>query len=247
MSKNVKLITPEWPAPVNIIAGTSTRLGGVSEAPYDSLNLGSNTGDDINAVQQNRQHVQKTLNLPNEPCWLNQVHGNTAVQIDATYQATDADASYTHQANIVCTVLTADCLPILVCNQTGTEIAAIHAGWRSLASGVIENTLAKFSTPPEQLLTWFGPCISAAVYEVGKEVYTNFVVENPEAQKAFTPTRQNHWLANLPLLAEQRLQTLGIEHIYHSHLCTLQDETQFFSYRRDGRTGRMASFICILD
>lgn len=243
MSKNVKLIQPNWPAPTNISAGTTTRLGGVSKAPYDSLNLGSNTGDDIDAIRQNREHFQQVLSLPNEPYWLNQVHGNTAISIDANYQATNADASYTNQPGVICTVLTADCLPILVCNQAGTEIAAIHAGWRSLASGIIENTIAKFAAPPEQLLTWLGPCISAQVYEIGEEVYTSFVETNPETKKAFIPTREHHWLANLPLLAEQRLHALGIEQIYHSNLCTLQDETQFFSYRRDCETGRMASFI----
>ena len=181
--------------------------------------------------------------MPGEPCWLNQVHGNNAIHIDGGYQTTDADASYTQQSNVICTVLTADCLPILVCDHSGTEIAAIHAGWRSLASGIIENTLAKFSAAPDHLLVWLGPCISAAVYEVSGEVYTQFVSQHPAAKEAFIPTRKQHWLANLPLLAEQRLHALGLKQIYRSTLCTFQDEEQFFSYRRDGATGRMASFI----
>lgn len=236
-------ITPNWPTTKAIVAGTSTRLGGVSKAPYDSFNLGSNSGDDLQDVAQNRQQLQERLQLPSEPCWLNQVHGNSAISIDTHYETTDADASYTNTPNIVCTVLTADCLPILVCNQAGNEVAAIHAGWRSLASGIIENTIQHFNSPNEELLTWLGPCISADAYEVGTEVYDNFTDQNQEAQNAFTSTRKNHWLANLPLLAEQRLQALGILQIYHSNLCTYQDPQNFYSYRRTNPTGRMASLI----
>lgn len=236
-----KIIEANWQAPENIVAFTTTRLGGVSAKPYDSFNLAKHCGDEHDNVVQNRSLLAAQHGLPSEPYWLNQVHGNTVITADHDHKIYDADASYSQQPDVVCAVLTADCLPILVCNQEGNEIAAIHAGWRSLANGVIENTIANFQS--KHLLAWLGPCISKDAYEIGTEVFQHFTSQSTEAELAFTATRKNHWLADLPLLATQRLQSLGVNDISYSQLCTLQQDDLFYSYRRDGNTGRMASLI----
>jgi YfiH family protein len=241
----MKIITPNWPAPSNIHAFTTTRQGGYSLSPYDSFNLGDHVGDDEQAVQKNRNLLKVVQALPNEPAWLSQYHSTRAVRIDDAYQICSADASYTTEINKVCVVLTADCLPLLVCNQEGSEIAAIHAGWRGLADGVIESTIEKLLSDSKDLLVWLGPAASGAVYEVGSEVRDLFLQEDSKAETGFTETKPNRYLMDIYHLARQRLYNLGINAIYGGEHCTISQEALFYSYRRDGATGRMASLIWI--
>jgi YfiH family protein len=244
MTKALTCIIPNWPAPDNIVAFSTTRQGGVSEIPFASLNLGNSAGDTPEAVQENRRRLQEQLALPQAPNWLSQIHSNVSLKITADYQLSEADASLTRLPNTVCAIMTADCLPILICNEQGDEVAAIHAGWRSLAGGVIENTIEQLRSSSETLLAWLGPAIGPAVYEVGSEVRQAFVDLKPEATDAFVAsTNDNKWLADLNMLAKQRLQRLGIQHIYGGDYCTYSNPERFFSYRRDGQTGRQTSLI----
>jgi YfiH family protein len=239
----MKIIKPNWPAPGNIQAFTTTRQGGYSLAPYDGFNLAMHVGDEEARVQKNRALLKKEYNLPEEPAWLSQCHSTQAVLINDPYELCEADASYTHQNRKVCAVLTADCLPILVCNQAGTEIAAIHAGWRGLADGVIEATLKKLESAPGTLLVWLGPCASKAAYEVSSEVRDFFLKHNPAAESGFTLTTPDHYLVDLTHLARQRLNDLDVSGIYGGEYCTISQPDLFYSYRREGVTGRMASLI----
>lgn len=239
----IEIITPNWSAPSNVVAFTTTRLGGISPAPYTSLNLGINTQDSDSHIAQNVQQLCQQFNLPETPNWLAQVHKADVIEITEHYQRQQADASFTRQPHKICTVLTADCLPILICNQQGTEIAAIHAGWRSLAQGVIENTLARLESPANELIAWLGPAISADVYEVGKDVKAAFVDQYPEDKNAFTPNAHGKYLMDLKQLATRRLKRAGVNAITHSEHCTFSDPETFYSYRRDGETGRIATLI----
>lgn len=235
----------DWPAPAGIYAGTSRRCGGVSTGPYASLNLALHVGDRADAVLENRCR----LGLPAEPLWLNQIHGDTVVdagQFSATHNRagkTEADAAYTTQAGVICAVLTADCLPILFCDQEGTRVAAAHAGWRGLAGGIIERTVDALKLPGEELLAWLGPAIGPRAYEVGREVRDAFVQHNDAAAGAFTSSRPGHWWMDMYRLARQRLQHCGVRTISGGDHCTWQEADNFYSYRRDGVTGRMASVI----
>lgn len=219
----------------------TTRRGGASLPPYDSLNLGDHVGDDPLLVSHNRQQFSAVL--PSEPVWLKQVHGTTV--IDAAHAACvpAADASFSRQAQAVCVVMTADCLPILLCDEEGTVVAAIHAGWRGLCDGVIEATVAAMKVAGESIMAWLGPAISQAAFEVGDEVRNAFTAHDPQAQLAFSPAADGKWMADIYWLACQRLQTLGITQIYGGNLCTYRDKERFFSYRRDGVTGRMATLV----
>ncbi len=237
----------DWPAPAGIYAGTSRRRGGVSTGSYASLNLALHVGDLPEAVLENRRR----LGLPAEPLWLNQIHGDTVVDAGA-FSATknpagkiEADAAYTTQAGVICAVLTADCLPILFCDRRATCVAAAHAGWRGLAGGIIERTVAALKVPGEELLAWLGPAIGPRAYEVGGEVRDAFVQHNDEADSAFTSSRAGHWWMDMYQLARQRLQQCGVRAISGGDHCTWQEADDFYSYRRDGVTGRMASVIWI--
>lgn len=241
------MITPNWPAPPQVKAYTTTRHGGVSHPPYDSFNLAEHVGDDAQAIANNRAILAETLKLPTEPIWLNQVHGTQAIAAQPTYFNCSADATYTNQLGQVCVVLTADCLPVLVCDRHGTTVAAAHAGWRGLAAGILEATLQHFQVPAQDILVWLGPAIGPQVFEVGDEVRTTFIQVLPSAQSAFTPSRPGHWLANLYHLAQQRLSQQGVTHIYGGDFCTYTDPERFYSYRRDKVTGRMASLIWLRD
>jgi YfiH family protein len=246
-SINSMFITPTWPAPKNIHAYTTLRHGGLSEKPYDCFNLAQHVGDQPEHVQANRQLLKKELNLLIEPIWLQQTHSTIAVKATPENREMEADASYTNQAHHTCVVLTADCLPLLVCNRDGTHIAAIHAGWRGLLNGVIESTLHALSLPPEELLVWLGPAIGPAHYETGDEVREQFIHQHPNAINAFSPSPNNRWLADLYALARLRLYHFGITAIYGGELCTYADN-RFYSYRRDGgKTGRIATLIWISD
>jgi YfiH family protein len=241
-----EFIHANWPTPTHIKACVTTRRGGVSRAPYDSFNLAQHVGDEPADVARNRELLRQTLALPSEPVWLEQVHG-VAVVDAANAPDRRADAAFTRQKNTVCTVMTADCLPVLMCNRAGTQVAAAHAGWRGLHAGVIETTLRTFNEPAENLLVWLGPAIGPEAFEVGDEVRQAFVADLPEAAEAFQATQPGHWLADIYLLARLRLARVGVLAVYGGGLCTMSDSQKFYSYRRDGKTGRMASLIWMED
>ncbi|MEO8747914.1 MAG: peptidoglycan editing factor PgeF [Rhodanobacter sp.] len=239
-------LLPDWPAPPAVHAAVTTRQGpGTSPAPFSRFNLGLRSGDDIAVVGANRRALQAALDLPAEPHWLHQVHGTT-VSRPSPSTGTDevqADAAVTCAPATVLSILTADCLPVLFCADDGSEIAAAHAGWRGLAAGVLEATLAELHTPPVQILAWLGPCIGAASYEVGAEVREAFVMQTPAADACFAATRPGHWLCDLAALARLRLGAAGVQRIYGGGFDTFTD-TRWYSYRRDGyRSGRFASLI----
>ena len=239
----LNLLRPEWPAPPNIQACVTTREGGVSSGAYASLNLAAHVADEVAAVQKNRALLKQALALPSEPVWLQQVHGAGVVDAADAEASRQADGAYTRARNVVCSVMTADCLPVLMCNRQGTRVAAAHAGWRGLHAGVIEQTVAALQQSPADLLVWLGPAIGPDAFEVGDEVKRAFEQDLVQAEQAFRASRPGHWWADIYLLAQQRLQRLGIEAIYGGGLCTFKDAQQFYSYRRDGKTGRMASLI----
>lgn len=243
MSRNDPvLILPDWPAPARVRAISTTRLGGVSIAPYDSLNLGDHVGDDLAAVEANRAQLGRQL--PAAPLWLRQVHGTAVVDAATTRPGTEADAAVARTRGMVCAVMTADCLPVLLCDDHGTVVGAAHAGWRGLCDDVIEATVAAMQMPGENLLAWLGPAIGPAAFEVGDEVRAAFVTRDPAAARAFQPSRNNgKWLADLYQLARQRLAACGVSRIHGGEFCTFSEPDRFFSYRRDGKTGRMASLI----
>lgn len=237
------MIYPDWPAPPGVHAVTTTREGGVSTAPYDSLNPASHVGDRSQAVQQNRWIIQQRLHLPNQPAWLNQVHGELVVAAAGAGECPTADASYTDQRQVVCAVLTADCLPVLFCDRDGSRVAAAHAGWRGLAGGVLESTVKTLGTEPGQLMAWLGPAIGPDAFEVGADVRDAFIDLNSATIDAFSSRAKGRWLADIYHLARIRLHEAGVTAIYGGGFCTFTDEKRFFSYRRDGVTGRMASLI----
>ena len=241
----VNWLQADWPAPDFIKAGTTLRQGGVSNNGYSSLNLAIHVGDDLAAVKKNRSILMQSLNLTNEPQWLEQVHSTKAVLLPHEHVIPKADASFSSEKNIVCAVMTADCLPLLITDKKGSCVAAIHAGWRGLCDGIIESTIKKLSVEPASLLVWLGPAIGPNVYEIGEEVYDAFTQHDVEAKKSFTATSEKHWLFDIYRLATLRLHRLGVQQIYGGHHCTLSEEEQFFSYRRNDVTGRMASLIWI--
>lgn len=239
----MNLIKPEWDAPANVQACSTTRLGGHSLAPWDSLNLGAHVGDLPAAVEQNRRHLVSLGALPAMPVWLEQVHGTDVLHLDGEEPTTlRADAVYTRQPGRVCAVMTADCLPVLFSSRDGKEVAAAHAGWRGLCAGVLEATLAAFTSPPEEVLVWLGPAIGPQAFEVGAEVREAFVLQASADAVAFKPAGEKYY-ADIWQLARLRLQRCGVRQISGGGLCTFSQPEQFFSYRRDGVTGRMASLI----
>ncbi len=238
-------ITPDWPAPATIRAVCTTRQGGVSQPPYASLNLGDHVSDDPYAVAKNRLIVGDVLNLPTEPLWLQQVHGTEVCTMQVASCYPQGDASIAMRKGQVCVVMTADCLPVLFCDKAGTKVGAAHAGWRGLHAGVLEKTVAALQ-PAQELIAWLGPAIGPEAFEVGEEVRTAFIHYDPAAEMAFKPSpNAGKWLADIYLLARQRLNAVGVTAIYGGDFCTYTDAQRFFSYRRDGQTGRMGSFIWI--
>lgn len=237
------LIFPDWPAPARVRAVATTRRGGTSGAPYLSLNLGDHVGDNPAAVAANRALLRQRLpGLMEDPRWLVQVHGNRCVSLDGDYQR-EADASISRQSGRVCAILTADCLPLLFCNRAGSVVAAAHAGWRGLAGGVIEATVSAMAQPADELLVWLGPAIGPTAFEVGDEVRSAFIAIDPAAEACFAAGQAGKWWCDLYGLARQRLAALGVAAVYGGDYCTWSDSARFFSYRRDGATGRMASLI----
>jgi len=235
-------IKPDWPLPSNVKAATTLRTGGVSMGGYASLNPASHVNDNPEHVRSNRQRIKDMLHLPNEPVWLQQVHGTAVVKADQVQGVPEADASVTKQADTVCVVLTADCLPILFCGDGGDTLAAAHAGWRGLQAGIIAETIQAMQC--REVSVWLGPAIGPDHFEVGEEVCAAFIASTPGAETAFKARAPGKWLADIYCLARLQLAALGVESIYGGHYCTVTDATRFYSYRRDGAaTGRMASLI----
>ena len=236
------MLLPTWPAPAGVFSLMTTREGGVSCPPWDSLNLGDHVGDDAAHVAENRARLR--VQLPAEPAWLKQIHGATVV--DVSSDALTADASITRQTGCVCAVLTADCLPVLFCDRAGRVVAAAHAGWRGLAQGVLEATVAAMQVPPGDVLAWMGAAIGPDAFEVGDDVRQTFIKQHPEAAAAFVPHPSGvpgKWLADMYQLARNRLNRVGVQAIYGGGRCTFNEAGLFYSYRREGVTGRMASLI----
>ncbi len=239
---------PNWPAAANVRALMTTRHGGVSRPPFDSLNPAAHVGDDPAAVAANRRLLR--ADLPAEPLWLNQVHGTQVAEAHADVAGIEADACVARRPGAVCAVLTADCLPVLFCDSAGRVVAAAHAGWRGLMAGILEATVAAMQVPPERILAWLGAAIGPDAFEVGDEVRAAFVCRHPLAAVAFRPAlpgtldgAPRKWLADLYMLARIRLAAAGVSQVYGGGLCTYRDAERFYSYRRDKTTGRMASLI----
>jgi YfiH family protein len=238
-------IIPDWEAPANVGAAVSTRLGpGISMPPYDRLNLGLRSGDDPSTVTANRAAVSLALALPAPPLWLRQVHGTDVAEAPAqSDEEPEADAAVARGPGRALAILTADCLPVLFASTDGSTIGAAHAGWRGLAAGVLENTVARMVVPPASLVAWLGPAIGGASYEVGAEVRAAFVERDPQAEEAFTPTRPGHWTCDLYVLARRKLAAAGVTRVSGGGFDTFRDE-RLYSYRRDGTaSGRFASLI----
>ncbi|KQT38232.1 hypothetical protein ASG24_00810 [Methylophilus sp. Leaf414] len=235
-----EFIIPDWPAPANVKALQTTRAGGISTGSYASLNLGDHVKDNPLHVAHNRQSLSPFL--PTEPVWLQQVHGIRVIDASTSSCLETADASFSTRKEVVCVTMTADCLPVLLCDEAGTVVAAIHAGWRSLCDGVIEAAVEVMPGEASQLMAWLGPAIGPESFEVGGEVRQQFIVHDAQAEAAFRP-HGNKWLGDLYTIARQRLQSSGITRIYGGGRCTYSEPESFFSFRRDGDTGRMATFI----
>ena len=239
------LVLPDWPAPARVRAAQTTRAGGFSGGGYAGLNLGARCGDDPEAVARNRDLLRRSLDLPAEPGWLNQVHG-TAVAVLPQPSEPAADASWTRGAGQVCAVLTADCLPVLFCDDEASVVAAAHAGWRGLAAGVLEQTVQSLPVPPQRLMAWMGAAIGPSAFEVGAEVREAFVQQQPEAAACFVAARPGKYLADLYALARLRLRRAGVERVHGGGECTFSNAARWYSFRRDAVCGRMASLIWLL-
>jgi polyphenol oxidase len=237
-------IIPDWPAPARVRAACSTREGGVSVGAYAGLNIGRSGGDESSAVDENRRRVFSALALPQPPEWIHQVHGSRAVQVPSTPPEQDADACYALASGVVCAVQAADCLPVLFCDDDATVVAAAHAGWRGLSAGVLENTIAALPVAPQRLLAWLGPAIGPEAFEVGEDVRQAFVASDPAAASCFRAGNvAGKYYADLFALARRRLAAAGVSRVYGGGISTHADPTRFYSYRRDGVTGRMIALI----
>ena len=238
-------IAPDWPAPARVRSLLTTREGGVSSGAHAGFNLGLSAGDDAEAVHANRALLR--AHLPRDPAWLKQVHGARVVSADDLVGTPEADASVARNARTVCTVMIADCLPVLLCSTLGDVVGIAHAGWRGLSSGVVENTVAAMGSPAANLLAYLGPAIGPTAFEVGADVRDAFLSADPGADATFEPHTKGKWLADLFALARRRLAGCGVTRIYGGGLCTYRDPARFYSYRRDGTTGRMAALIWLDD
>lgn len=241
----MQAINPNWNVPNNIHAFTTTREGGVSLEPYLSFNLGDHVGDYKSAVKTNRTLLVEKFGLPQKPVFLTQTHSTRVLQLPYSGENLEADAVYTNVPNQVCVVMTADCLPVLFTTTSGNEVAAVHAGWRGLCDGVLEETVKYFQAKSEDIIVWFGPAIGPTAFQVGIDVVKQFVAVDEKAKLAFQPDaiEEGKYLGNLYQIATQRLNNLGITQIYGGNHCTFNEKEKFFSYRRDNQTGRMASVI----
>ena len=236
------MIIPNWNAPKNVKAFASTRFDGFSTGAYQGLNLGTHVGDDASLVENNRAWLKQHANMPAAPVWLNQTHSTDVVTVlHPTADILDADGAFTTAKGVVCSAMTADCLPVILTDTKGTQVAAVHAGWRGLAGGILENAVAKFSNldSENKIIAWLGPAIGKQVFEVGDDVLEAFVRFDLQAKLAFAAKAEpGKWLANMSQLATQRLEKVGVSEVTDSNLCTFADPDLFYSYRRDGITGR---------
>ena len=239
----------DWPVHPRVRGFSSLRRGlnvGVSKPPFDTFNLGAHCGDEAEAVATNRAALGWAGALPSAPCWLRQVHGTRVWRFNAPAAVEiEADAAVTSSPGVVLAVLTADCLPVLFAARDGSEVGAAHAGWRGLCAGMLENTVAAMRSAPADLIAWLGPAAGPEAYEVGEEVRSAFVERDTSAASAFIATRPGHWLCDLYALALQRLAAAGVQAVYGGGRCTISESAAFFSHRRDGRSGRMASLVWI--
>ena len=236
----LEFLHPDWAAPPGVRAAMTTRPGGVSRQPYASFNLAQHVGDDPEAVAENRRRLRVALELPAEPAWLEQVHGARVVVLPSAAEG-PADGVVTRERGTVCAVLVADCLPVFLATRAGDRVGIAHAGWRGLAAGVVEATIAALDCKPAELVAWLGPSIGRDAFEVGGEVREAFLSGDPGAAAAFRAGRGDRWLADLPALARRRLAAAGVGTVTGGDLCTHSDPARFYSYRRDGATGRMAA------
>jgi len=235
-----EFLVPDWPVPAHVRAAVTTRRGGVSRGRFAGFNLGAHVGDDAAAVADNRARLAAALALPAAPAWLEQVHGREVAVLPRATPA-PADAAVTFAPGEVCAVLVADCLPVFLASRTGDRVGIAHAGWRGLAGGVIEATVAALGGEPGALVAWLGPAIGPQSFEVGDEVREAFVARDEGSAAAFSAGRDGRWHADLPRLARRRLAALGVDDVRGESPCTYSDPDRFFSYRRDGATGRMAA------
>lgn len=242
MSEIVPCLTPNWAAPARVRASFSTRRGGVSSGPWTGLNLAAHVGDDPAAVAHNRARLRAALALPAEPCWLEQVHGTRVVRPAGATELPPADAGYTRRAGVVCAVMVADCVPILLCSRRGDEVAAVHAGWRGLAAGIVARATAAFAARAHDLMAWIGPAIGPSAYVVGSELRAQFLAADPGSAALFK-AQAAAWLLDLPGLAARQLARAGVHDVSCAGRCVHSEPTSFYSYRRDGITGRMAALI----
>jgi YfiH family protein len=244
---SARFIRPVWPASAGVAAVTTTRISPVpaiaSGKPYDSFNLATHVGDDPIQVQRNRTLLQQALQLPSEPLWLRQIHGDRAVEFEEAGNGIEADAIIARKPGEICLVQTADCLPVLICDRQGECVAAVHGGWRGLCQNIIAKTIEALNVPPGNLLAWLGPAISGAAYEVDDTVRRHFADKSTTYAQAFKASGPGHWQLDLYTIARLQLRALGVTAIYGGDFCTYRQSDLFYSYRRDGETGRMASLI----
>jgi YfiH family protein len=240
--QKLAFIQPNWPAPTNVHAASTVRSGGVSREPFDSLNLATHVGDDASSVAENRRLLKTALRLSAEPAWLDQIHSDVVVEASDVVAPPRADACVARSSGRACVVMTADCLPILFCNQDGDRVAATHAGWRGLAAGIIDTTVGTLGVPGHQLMAWMGPAIGPSAFEVGDEVRIAMLARDGGTAGAFVQNSRGRWQCDIYAIARRNLNQLGVTEVYGGGYCTYTDE-RFFSYRRDGRCGRMATLI----
>lgn len=246
MTNQLKFIRPVWPSPKSVSACVTTRFGGYSSGEFCGFNLAKHVGDEASSVEANRRLLREQLAFDTEPCWLNQTHSTrvTIIGDDNRYNA-DTDASVSRKKGQILVVMTADCLPILLCHEDGSEVAAVHAGWRGLLDGIIGNTLSTLRSSPEKLIAWVGPAINQHRFEVGDEVHHLFTNSDSTTEAYFIANRPGHWLCDLPGLANHQLLQQGVDRVFLSGLCSFDEAEKFYSYRRNKVTGRMASLIWI--
>lgn len=245
--RDLPLLVPEWPVPPGVRAVMTTRAGGFSRGPFASLNLGEQTEDDPRAVAGNRRRLKARLGLEREPAWLHQVHGSVVVRADAVDAPPAADASWTDRPGVACAVLVADCLPVLFCDRAGTRVAAAHCGWRGLASGVLAATIDAMGGRPDELVAWLGAAIGPGAFEVGPEVCEAFTTRWPRTEAAFLPGNGDRFHCDIYRIAREQLAELGVTSVHGGDHCTASEPERFFSFRRDGLTGRMAALVWLAE
>ncbi len=240
---SLNVIEADWSAPPSVRALTSTRLGGVSEAPFDSLNVGDHVNDASGDVKRNRKRLKKALNLPSDPIWLKQVHGTRVAEVarDTSGTIPQADAAVTRDRDCVLAVMTADCLPVVLSSPQHQVVAAVHGGWRGLANDILQNAIIAMDCPPSSVYAWLGPAIGPDKFEVGDDVFNAFVAKDWQMAECFKARENQKFMADIYAIARRSLSTLGVEHISGGTHCTYSESNTFYSYRRESKTGRMVT------